>query len=212
MPDLIPSARRYAGIRLCTHLERVGWDGDELVLSCVGQLVDEQGLPVDHTRLPSDARHAAGGPHAASLVGVVVRERGSFVEFSVPGTSTRCGGVPDGDSRTHCLDSPPDTAAGFHTVARLDPTTVCGGEAMRDGVWDLYLRVAYPGLTRSARLGSRRTREATAGAVPAFVGPHATVVMPYWTTPYDNLSISISQSTVVSSVPAPDRSAGRQPW
>ena len=75
----------------------------------------------------------------------------------------------------------------------IDPTTALGGRPLPRGVWDVSIRLSGLGLTREARLGGERDRAAERGRHPALLGDRPLLAIPYWTSPYGNLSLDVDE-------------------
>ena len=75
----------------------------------------------------------------------------------------------------------------------IDPTTALGGRPLPRGVWDVSIRLSGLGLTREVRLGGERDRAAERGRHPALLGDRPLLAIPYWTSPYGNLSLDIDE-------------------
>jgi poly(ribitol-phosphate) beta-N-acetylglucosaminyltransferase len=90
--------------------------------------------------------------------------------------------------------------SGFSTVRaewvgeiRLDPTSALGGRPLPRGVWDVSIRLSGLGLTREIRIGGERDRSAERGRRPALVGEPPLLAIPYWTSPYGNLTLDVDE-------------------
>ncbi|QIQ03165.1 glycosyltransferase family 2 protein [Streptomyces liangshanensis] len=128
-------------------------------------------------------------PGRASAV-LVLRERAGGAEYRLAT-----------DATVHHADGTL-TVAGS---ALLDPATAAGGAPLRDGAWDLYVRLTALGWTKTARLGSYRAPEVSATPPPPV--PHPTTpdrrVTPYWTTPHRDLTLRVAPP------PPTERAPGR---
>ena len=78
-------------------------------------------------------------------------------------------------------------------TATIDFRTIGGGRPLSAGTWDVFVRVAQTGWSKDARLGSRRADKATAGRRPGLVD--GTMIVPYWTENFDNLSLQVDASS-----------------
>ncbi|MFD8969950.1 glycosyltransferase family 2 protein [Streptomyces sp. NPDC059568] len=78
-------------------------------------------------------------------------------------------------------------------TALLDPATAVDGSPLKDGVWDLYVRLTALGWTKTARLGALRGPDVPERLKPV---PHPTApdrrITPYWTNPQTDLSLRVS--------------------
>jgi hypothetical protein len=173
------------------------WDFGALVIGARAGLIDADGAPLlftrdfDRIQLPVAVTGAAVPPEQRDitdeleriLVDVVVKERTSNVEFFLPGTVETV--IEERDGHVDLV---------HRVTARLDPLTAGAGMALGEGCWDLYVRSQTFGWTRNVRLGSRRTPRTDDHLSPALVGPAPTIVIPYWTKPFDNLSVCVGEA------------------
>ncbi|MGI8761346.1 MAG: glycosyltransferase family 2 protein [Jatrophihabitantaceae bacterium] len=194
--DLLCSVEHYDGNRALARLLALHWDDSgALVLEVAGSLVERTSdSPWRYERdgnsvYLSEPKHLRGAfPRAAAECGaqlrsatlrLVLRRRADSEEWAVP---TQCSTQTHHDERFTWLS--------YRASARLDPATLGGGAPLSPGVWDVYAQIVQTGWSKQARLGSLRTPEATAGARAAVLESGQPVV-PYWTHPYDNLSLDV---------------------
>ena len=78
--------------------------------------------------------------------------------------------------------------------ARVDPMRAFGGRPVPRGVWDISVRLAGLGTSRTLRIGKKRASSLPTVPRPAVLGSPPVIAIPYWTTPHGNLSIDIGQS------------------
>jgi glycosyltransferase involved in cell wall biosynthesis len=202
LDDLMAIAARYNGIGAHARLEQLCWRQGALTVQARVRLAYADGTPVlfkqRDGRLYLDPSVCGPGVPvelrdvtdelSRHQVDLVIRDRETSAEFFLPG-SVEC--VP----RAHGRDRGGDLVSlSFAMTATLDPRTALGGRAMHRGVWDAFVRLQVFGWTRNTRLGADRAAVATEGARPALVGPPRLLVIPYWTSPHDNLSIGVNQA------------------
>jgi glycosyltransferase involved in cell wall biosynthesis len=126
--------------------------------------------------LPANARAA-----------LVLRNRATGAEFVLPAECSVAGG-PE---------------ALVHGAVVLDPATALSGRPLENGAWDFWVRLHSLGWTKDARIGARRSAEAS--------GEHAEkgfsaagrprMVLPYWTTPQGNLSLRVRKQAAPRAAP-----------
>lgn len=127
-------------------------------------------------------------PDTASAV-VVLKERAGGTEYRLTT-----------DTTVHH----PDGTLAVAGSASLDPATAAGGAPLRDGAWDLYVRLTALGWTKTAKLGSYRAPEVPEELTPV---PHPTTqdrrITPYWTNPHRDLALRVA-APPAPKVPAPE--------
>ncbi len=149
---------------------------------------DDDRWSVDPRLLPADLR-AAHDVGTSELLGirpsVVVVERSSDEEWFVPAQLVA-------DSRAI-----PDDPDGAHRVvvtgaAEFDPSTLAGGRALANGIWDVTVRFSCIGVDLRGRIGIEPT---TRPALPsaAVIGPRPVTVIPYLTETNENFSLDVGQ-------------------
>jgi hypothetical protein len=202
-----------AGIKGSATLTAAEWHDGELDVGFDVQLVTAPGDPmtfVEHaSRLHLDvpAEVADGGVVAWSdrevgdlaeraRVDLVVRFRPDSAEFftaaQVTTTPTRI--APGRVAMTH------------NGHVRFDPATWAGGAPLWPGIWDFCLRISTCGFEKEIRLGASRTPAAAVAVIrPQLSDAAGTIVRPYWTTPHDNLSVTVGP---IRNVPAPTLAVG----
>ncbi|PTM85735.1 glycosyltransferase family 2 protein [Streptomyces sp. VMFN-G11Ma] len=114
---------------------------------------------------------------------LLVRERSSAAQYFQPVELTR-EIVPVEDSGRVRLV--------LRGTATVDPAAVVDGAPLRVGLWDTYARVRLGGWSKETRVGPgpHKARAALSGAV---VG--GSVVLPYWTDQYGNLSLDVDRAS-----------------
>lgn len=198
-------ARWEGEIRPTGRLEEMSWDGGRLNLRVTAEYEvahapitfrtedgeDQLNLPFDAATL--EAVRAAGASTRATVdqadASIVVRERTTAAEFYLPAELVRERvPAPDGADDTH-----------FRLLLRatsyLDPETAAGGSPLGPGIWDFYVRVNACGWGKTARLGSLRAGSVDKARRGALSGTPARLVLPYWTDPYNNLSLDVDHAT-----------------
>ncbi|HET8582623.1 MAG TPA: glycosyltransferase family 2 protein [Jatrophihabitans sp.] len=195
LDDVMALAGYERGIGVRAHLDRLGWDADGgLVLDVEASLADvETGTPWTYRRtvegrlrLGLPARFVAGLPEEtieatadvdAAGVEVVARRRADSEEWALPGEVSISAVGEQDVSLVH------------RAQVRLDPLVLAGGEPVRSGIWDLYVRLTQAGWVKERRLGSDRAPGATGGVGTALLGDR--LVAAYWTASFDNLSLDV---------------------
>jgi poly(ribitol-phosphate) beta-N-acetylglucosaminyltransferase len=182
-------------------LDNLGWHASVLHLGVTAELragrqplhfVHHEGRDLLDLRTPtaagretiSDDDLDATARLLKAKVDVLVRSRTSAAEYFLPVKASTTRQPVPGTTNRFGLQ--------LHGQATLDLSTVAGGSALPDGIWDLIVRVTSCGWTKNARLGS--TRGAAQHCLPAVLGDPARVVTPYWTDKH-NLSLDIAQQT-----------------
>ncbi|WP_446040502.1 glycosyltransferase [Streptomyces sp. SID1121] len=207
LDDLVALARWETSVACRARLDAVSWQDDGTLrtaftaelLATEGPLgatsPDEGPAALLPTGLSDDlaARFAraplTGGaaPDAASAV-LVLRERSGGTEYRLTT-----------DTTVHRTDGTL-TVAGS---ASLDPATAAGGAPLRDGAWDLYVRLTALGWTKTTKLGSYRAPDVPEELTPV---PHPTAqdrrITPYWTNPHQDLALRVA-APPAPKVPAP---------
>ncbi|MFJ2648726.1 glycosyltransferase [Streptomyces sp. NPDC087420] len=207
LDDLVALARWETSVACRARLDAVSWQDDgTLRTAFTAELLATEG-PLGATSpaegpaalVPSGlsddlvARFAreplTGGaaPDAASAV-LVLRERAGGAEYRLTT-----------DTTVH----PTDGTLTVGGSASLDPATAAGGAPLRDGAWDLYVRLTALGWTKTAKLGSYRAPEVAEELTPV---PHPAtpdrLVTPYWTNPHRDLALRVA-APPAPKVPAP---------
>lgn len=195
MADLAAVVERDLGIKTTATLERTGWEADgTFVVQVSAKLVGPDGKPASYVQqdgqallplpdglagaVPAEVRSCDSALGGARMQ-VLLRRREDSEEWPLPVEQA---------SERH-TDDQGRLWLSYRATARIDPTTLGGGRPLTPGVWDLYVRVEQAGWTKETRLGKQRTAEASAGSVVA--GVSGQLMVPYWTTPHDNLSLDV---------------------
>ncbi|MFI1763456.1 glycosyltransferase family 2 protein [Streptomyces sp. NPDC020800] len=121
---------------------------------------------------------------------LVLRERGSAVEYRLPVTHTATPGLGAGeDEGRFAYDR-----AGFEAV--VDIATAAGGKPLGDGLWDISLAVGAQGLSKEVRIGSKRSADVFAKASTRVVatGDALRAVTLYTTTPHGNFTLDLGEA------------------
>jgi poly(ribitol-phosphate) beta-N-acetylglucosaminyltransferase len=195
MADLAAVVERDLDIKASATLESTGWGADgAFTVRVSAKLIGPDGRPVTYDKqaeqllLPLPDGLAGEVPSEVLLcdkalagagMQVLLRRREDSEEWPVPAEVV---------TERH-VDDQGRPWLSHRVTARIDPATLGGGRALTQGVWDLYVRINEAGWGKEARLGKQRTAEATAGALIA--GVSGQLMVPYWTTPYDNLSLDV---------------------
>jgi poly(ribitol-phosphate) beta-N-acetylglucosaminyltransferase len=203
LDSLMMLAATYNNIGAWTRLERLGWERGRLAIRAHARLAYRTGRPVVFLRrgshvyldpsvcgpdVPLDVRDVTD-ELARQRADVVVKNRDNAVELFMPAT-TECRVVRVGRSRNGEL-----VDISHLITAYVDPAHAFGDTPLERGVWDVFVRLQMFGWTRNVRLGCNRAASAaTITILPGIVGPYRTVAVPYWTTPYNNLSIGIDDA------------------
>ncbi|MFB8774675.1 glycosyltransferase family 2 protein [Streptomyces broussonetiae] len=121
---------------------------------------------------------------------LVLRERSTKTEHQLPVTpaSTADPGTgADGDHDDHAQ-------AGFTVTADL--TTIADGKPLGDGLWDLFLTIGAQGLSKTVRIGSKRTTDAFHGLTTHVLPADDTLraVTLYATKPHGNLTLDLGEN------------------
>jgi glycosyltransferase involved in cell wall biosynthesis len=123
-PALLRSLRAEQGLGCEPSLDRVAWEGDELVVSVSGRL----SYPYDDSSgLPADDR-----------IDLYARNRDDHADFPLPSESSIQ--VTAGQAEFTC-------------TARIDPRTAKLGSPLERGTWDLFVRSFWRGEQATRRLG-----------------------------------------------------------
>lgn len=121
---------------------------------------------------------------------VVLRERESRTEYSFPAPTTDTADLTTSEGEgLYDYDQ-----AGF--AARIDTATAADGGPLPAGLWDVFLRVRSQDIVKEARLGNRRSPDIDSRPRPHLVRlaeARAEVITPYFTKPYDNLTLDVGQ-------------------
>ena len=197
--NLLSYAERCLDVRGKARLEGMRWQDGVLVLSVRAWFANGDqplGLVSEGERLflppeialdaPAEQRECTGQLQEV-LADATIKNRETADEFFLPAQlvlAMRPADAPDGQQRI---------TAEWSGEVRLDPTTTLGGGPLPRGVWDVSIRLSGLGLTRDVRLGSNRHQSAERGRLPALLGEPRLLAIPYWTTPYGNLSIDVDE-------------------
>ncbi|MDP2401581.1 MAG: hypothetical protein Q8M66_06340, partial [Actinomycetota bacterium] len=123
--------------------------------------------------------HVSWLPAGDATVSLVLRQRDSDIEYSLP--IRRVGVIADGVFDPHTF------------LCDIDVATLAGGEPLPAGLWDLFVLVEGAGISKRARFGSRRT--GTPDTTPRMHAVHgissAVFVTPYFTDPHGNLTLDV---------------------
>ena len=196
--DIVRLATTEHGLTVLPTLERVDWDGNQLVVRASAQLVYADGRPVTfrredgrllweppvqlRTKVPIDTFDVTK-TIADSRLDLYLRNRDNSGEFRLP---TLCHLVPEGTGDTEQVV--------LQGTAKIDVRTAKLGNPLEAGSWDCFVRVESCGwnvVRRLARPSAFQTAEpAPARTVGSAGGP---VVEPYWTS-VGNLSVRITDS------------------
>ncbi|AZQ32531.1 glycosyltransferase family 2 protein [Streptomyces cyaneochromogenes] len=191
--DVEAFAEWETGIALRAVPERVVWENGTLRVGFTAEYTvagEPMTFAADPARTPLDgppedlaAAIAWVGADTVARFGtstadLLLRERASAAQYFQPVEFTR-EEVPAGDDGRVRLV--------LRATAAVDPATLT-----RDGLWDAFARVRLGGWTKECRLGPapREDRPAPPAGV---VGGH--VVLPYWTTPHENLALDVDRAT-----------------
>ncbi|MER5751626.1 glycosyltransferase family 2 protein [Streptomyces sp. NPDC002088] len=120
---------------------------------------------------------------------VLLRERDSKVEYRLPVTHTPTPGLgADQDAGHFAYEQ-----AGFEAVVDID--TAADGKPLADGLWDICLTVGAQGLSREARIGSKRDKDLDGKpdvrVVETTRGARAVTL--YTTKPHGNYTIDLGE-------------------
>ncbi|MER6806978.1 MULTISPECIES: glycosyltransferase [Streptomyces] len=121
---------------------------------------------------------------------VVLRERESRTEYAFPARTTDAADL----TRVEGEGLYDYDRAGF--AARIDTATAADGGPLPAGLWDVFLRVRSQDIVKEARLGNRRDPGIDSRPRPHMVRlaeDRAEVITPYFTKPYDNLTLDVGQ-------------------
>jgi glycosyltransferase involved in cell wall biosynthesis len=200
--DLLLHTERLQDVQGSAHLEDLYWRDGVLVLSVRAWFANGD-QPLEFVRdgerlllkpeLALDAPAAereCTGQLAQVLADATIRNRDTADEFFLPGRlrlHERVSGGPAGSASVQ---------AEWVGEVEIDPTTALGGRPLTRGVWDVSIRLAGLGLSRDARVGGERNRSAERGRHPELVGDRPLLAIPYWTSPYGNLSLDIDEQTM----------------
>ena len=198
LADLKVCAAHYLGHKAIARLNRLSWtDQGELVVGVEGSIVDKATeepwkyvLDGDRTYLTEPAGLHGSFPREAAectkelrgaRMEVVLLRRADSEEWVVP-TVDAVQVHRDGDR----------TWISHEGTATVDFRTIGGGRPLTPGTWDVFVRVAQTGWSKDARLGARRSDEAGAGRRPGIVD--GSMIVPYWTENFGNLSLQVDAS------------------
>lgn len=191
---------RVREVRGRATLRSLRWDNDRWRAEIEADAVFEDGTPVrltptddgrwlvDSRLLPAELRDAFPADTEGLLGGapsVVIVERASDEEWFVPsGLRAELREIPGEESR--------DRRVVYAGTAEFEPSTLAGGRALANGVWDVFLRFGSLGIDLKARLGTDRdTRRPLPTA--AIIGPRPVTVIPYLTETQGKLSFDVGQ-------------------
>ncbi|MGI8882484.1 MAG: glycosyltransferase family 2 protein [Jatrophihabitans sp.] len=195
LDDLMTCVERYLDVRAGARLLDLGWDdAGAITVEVDAFLCDARtDLPWSYDKTgeqiylrapagmvgtyPREVAECTKQLRGAS-VQVVLRRREDSEEWPVP-TRTAVTLAEDGAS----------VSARLRGCATFDVRTIGGGRLLTPGVWDVYARITQTGWSKDIRLGQQRTSRATAGGRAAVLS--GTAVLPYWTSPHDNLSLDV---------------------
>jgi hypothetical protein len=189
------SALRASGV-----LESMTWDRDRWRARIAAGVMFEDGSSVrlipdgsdgwgiDERLVPPDRggrRTVTAAELAQTAVLVIVRNRGTDEEWFAPAEFA---------AATRELEGDPESASRvvFEGTVEFDVTTIAGGSALADGLWDVSVRFGFLGITLRARVG------VGAGTTPplpsaAIIGPRPATVTPFLTDGQNKLSIDVGQ-------------------
>ncbi|MET9831809.1 glycosyltransferase [Streptomyces sp. NPDC006385] len=121
---------------------------------------------------------------------VVLRERESRTEYTFPARTTDAAEVTTAEGEgLYDYDQ-----AGF--AVRIDTATAADGGPLPAGLWDLFLRVRSQDIVKEVRLGNRRAPDIDSRPRPhlaRLAEDRTEVITPYFTKPYDNLTLDVGQ-------------------
>jgi poly(ribitol-phosphate) beta-N-acetylglucosaminyltransferase len=190
-------ARYYDEIRGAVTLDELSWRDGKLQLAITAYLRDGEGAGAPLTfeaegdrlllaphqlgvDVPSEARDVTA-ELADSRADIIIRNRATSAEYYLPArieaTLEQVGEA--------------GVAQRLSGTATLDPLTALFGEPLTPGVWDISVRVAMAGWSRTTRLGSTRAAELDPSSSVVVAAPDAPLVLAYWTQDYDNLSVAV---------------------
>ena len=152
------------------HLGQMSWQGTALRLSGYAY--------IDHVDTTDPATE------------VVLRERDSLVEhrLAVEATATPELTTEFGEGRYDY------GRAGF--AVNIDPSRADNGSPLPSGRWDVFLAVRSQGVVKEVRFGHNRAEsidDSPRTRVLPISGKRGTVVTPYFTKPYGNLTLDVGQ-------------------
>ena len=197
--ELLSYSERCLEIRCEARLEDMCWRDGVLVLTVRAWLADGD-QPLEFRRederlfltpeialgTPAEERKCTG-QLAQVLADATIKNRDTADEFFLPAQlrlHERVSGEPADSSAVQ---------AEWVGEVEIDPRTALGGRPLPRGVWDVSIRLSGLGLTREVRLGGERDRRAERGRHPALLGNRPILAIPYWTSPYGNLSLDIDE-------------------
>ncbi|MFE4171089.1 glycosyltransferase family 2 protein [Streptomyces sp. NPDC056909] len=195
--DLLALTRWEASVACRARLDALSWQDDgrlriaftaeplaagaPLGLTTTGEgepaLVPPGLSPALRERFAGEPLTGGASPGKATAV-LVLRERAGGAEHRLP---------------TDLTVRQDGTTLSVTGTALLDPATAVDGSPLKDGVWDLYVRLTALGWTKTARLGALRGPDVPERLTPV---PHPTApdrhITPYWTNPQTDLSLRVA--------------------
>jgi hypothetical protein len=194
--DISRLTRAERGLTVVPFLDRVDWDGNQLVVRVTGRLTYADGRPVRFQRndgrllweppvqlrtpLPDDAFDVTKVIEDSRL-DVYVRDRQDGGDFAIPTVSHL---VPEGSGGLEQLV--------LQGTARIDVRSGKLGRPLEPGIWDLFVRMETCGWIVQRRL-SRPTSVQTQAPQPKrmLAATGTLTVEPYWTA-LGKLSLKVS--------------------
>lgn len=194
--DISRLARAERGLTVVPFLDRVDWDGNQLVVRVTGRLTYADGRPVRFQRndgrllweppvqlrtpLPDDAFDVTKVIEESRL-DIYVRDRQDGGDFAIPTTSHL---VPEGSGGLEQLV--------LQGTARIDVRSGKLGRPLDPGIWDLFVRMETCGWVVQRRLSRPTSVQIQAPQPKRVLGADGTLLVePYWTA-LGKLSLRVS--------------------
>jgi glycosyltransferase involved in cell wall biosynthesis len=199
LDDLLTYTERCLEIRGRARLEDMHWRDGALVLTVRAWFANgdkpleliRQGerlyLPPEIALDAPPSERDCTGQLAEVLADATIKNRETADEFFLP-------------AKLRPAERPSGELAGGQAVqvewvgeVTIDPNSALGGRPLPRGVWDVSIRLSGLGLSRDVRLGRDRNQRAERGRQPALLGDPPLLAIPYWTSPYGNLSLDVDE-------------------